>query len=109
MVYYAGKGGKKKKNELLIRNMVKYQKQSAKQKQPDKKVHTVHSIYIKLKKNKSIARGRRDGIFGSESSGWRSPGDGQGKRFGMIKLFCILLAVLVTCCVYVFLNSADCT
>ena len=62
MVYYAGKEGKKKTNELLICNMVKYQKQSAKQKQPDKKVHTVHSIYIKFKKNKSIARGRRGGI-----------------------------------------------
>ena len=56
------KRGKKETNELLICNMVKYQKQSAKQKQPDKKVHTVHSIYIKFKKNKSIARGRRGGI-----------------------------------------------
>ena len=49
------------------------------------------------------------GFLGSESSGWRPPGDGQGKCLGMIKLFCILIAVLVTCGVYVFLNSSDCT
>ena len=49
------------------------------------------------------------GFLGSESSGWTSPGDGQGKCLGVIKLFCILIAVLVTWCVYVFLNSSDCT
>lgn len=49
------------------------------------------------------------GFLGSESSGWRSPGDGQVECLGMIKLFCILIAVLVTCCVYVFLDSSDCT
>ena len=47
------------------------------------------------------------GFLGSERSGWRSPGDGQVECLGMIKLFSILIAVLITCCVFVFLDSSD--
>ena len=36
-------------------------------------------------------------------------GMGTREHLGMIKIFYILIVVLITCCMYVFLNSSNCT